>query len=331
MSKLLTISIAAYNMGAFIRRTLDSLVLSSVLDKLEILVIDDGSTDETAKIAYGYERRFPNSVRLISKSNAGYGSTVNTGISEATGKYFKVLDGDDQLITRNLERYCRLLESSNADIIFTEIVNYTVEGAATDSRQTCGLSPTRGTVNSNKLDYSHLCLRLHLCTFNTTMLQNSDITLPEHCLYTDYLLVVEGFFLSQTAQICDLAIYAYSVGRDGQSMSSGTVRKHADDHIYIAQSLINYFYVPKRAFNCKSYIINDSLTYAVGHVFDVLCSCGPSEANKEKALQLNALVEKVCPEITRTARFSTQSEWKLLRQSSFLLWKPLAFYKSRRH
>ena len=95
MTKLLTVSIAAYNMEKYIRQALDSLLSCRHAQSIEIFVIDDGGTDHTLEIAKEYAWKHPGTVIPVHKENGGYGSTINYSIEHATGKYFKQLDGDD--------------------------------------------------------------------------------------------------------------------------------------------------------------------------------------------------------------------------------------------
>ena len=95
VEKILTITVPSYNVEKFLENTLDSFVDERVLDAIEVLVVDDGSKDRTAEIGKGYEAKYPGTFRVISKENGGHGSTINRGIKEARGKYFKVVDGDD--------------------------------------------------------------------------------------------------------------------------------------------------------------------------------------------------------------------------------------------
>ena len=95
MDKLLTISIAAYNVESTLEDALSPFCECENKDKLEVLIIDDGSKDETAEIGKEYERQHPDIFRVISKKNGGWGSTLNVGIQEGKGRYFKQLDGDD--------------------------------------------------------------------------------------------------------------------------------------------------------------------------------------------------------------------------------------------
>ena len=81
--KLLTVSIAAYHVEDYLRETLDSFLIPEVTDQLEVLIVNDGSSDRTEEIARRYESKYPNTYRLINKENGGHGSTINTGAAAA--------------------------------------------------------------------------------------------------------------------------------------------------------------------------------------------------------------------------------------------------------
>ena len=95
MKKILSVSIASYNVEKILSQTLDSCLVPEIMDKLEVIVVNDGSKDGTAAVAEEYVKKAPETFVLINKENGGYGSTVNAGIQAATGKYFRLLDGDD--------------------------------------------------------------------------------------------------------------------------------------------------------------------------------------------------------------------------------------------
>ena len=98
-NKLLTISIAAYNVEQYLKKCLDSFIEPSIMSQLEVLIVNDGSKDSTLEIAREYEKKYPDTFKAIDKPNGGHGSTINTAIENATGKYFKVIDSDDCVIT----------------------------------------------------------------------------------------------------------------------------------------------------------------------------------------------------------------------------------------
>lgn len=101
--KILTVSIAAYNADWCLKKCLDSFIASKYLDLLDIIVVNDGSKDNTAAIASEYVKKFSASIRLINKENGGHGSTINTSIDNAMGKYFKIVDSDDWVDTEALD------------------------------------------------------------------------------------------------------------------------------------------------------------------------------------------------------------------------------------
>ena len=118
MEKILTVSIAAYNVQNYIKKTLESLLVGKI-DDLEILVEDDGGTDRTINIVKEYEEKYPNIVKLVHKENGGYGSTINKSIEIASGKYFKQLDGDDWYDSENFTEFLNLLRKIDVDAIYT--------------------------------------------------------------------------------------------------------------------------------------------------------------------------------------------------------------------
>ena len=102
--KVLTISIAAYNVEKYLDNTLNSLICNK-MDKLEVIIQNDGSKDSTCEVAKKYVEKYPNVFILNDKKNGGYGSTINASLKMAKGKYFKQLDGDDWFDTSNLDSF----------------------------------------------------------------------------------------------------------------------------------------------------------------------------------------------------------------------------------
>jgi len=123
MNKVLTVSIAAYNVEKFIKKTLESLLVKGI-EILEVLVEDDGGTDDTARIVKEYENKYPGIIKFVHKENGGYGSTINKSIELAKGKYFKQLDGDDWYDSENFEKLLELLKNIDTDAVYTPYKKY---------------------------------------------------------------------------------------------------------------------------------------------------------------------------------------------------------------
>lgn len=240
MKKVLTISIAAYNVKNTLRECLDHLVSASKIDDLEILVVDDGSKDETPKITQEYVKKYPRSVRLVSKENGGWGSTVNKGIEIATGKYFKQLDGDDYYDTGNLDRFVDFLWNSDTDLVSSPFCHFEDEtGAITGVFSEVNQYVGYDAINIDEIPDIYLPA-MHQLTVKTSVLQSAKVRLLKHCFYTDVEFDIKAFNNANTISFFGLPIYYYRLGRDGQSMSIAGVRKHYKDHERILLSMIKY-------------------------------------------------------------------------------------------
>ena len=120
MEKLLTVVVPSYNVEKYLEETLESFVIPEIMDDLEVLIVNDGSKDRTPEIGAAYEKRYPQTFRLISKENGGHGSTINRGIEEAKGTYFKVVDGDDWVDRGGFTELLHRLKTSGADYVVTD-------------------------------------------------------------------------------------------------------------------------------------------------------------------------------------------------------------------
>jgi glycosyltransferase involved in cell wall biosynthesis len=108
-----SIVIPLYNKAPYVRRALDSIAAQTFPD-FEVIVVDDGSTDDGARIVkeYGDPR-----VRLISQANAGPGPARNAGIAQAQGEFTAFLDADDEWLPGYLEESVRLLEGFDPEVV----------------------------------------------------------------------------------------------------------------------------------------------------------------------------------------------------------------------
>lgn len=103
MSKLISFAVPSYNSQAYLNKCIDSLLVGG--DDVEIIIVNDGSKDNTAAIADEYAAKYPDIVKAVHKPNGGHGSGVNAGLKIATGIYYKVVDSDDWLIPKRLKNY----------------------------------------------------------------------------------------------------------------------------------------------------------------------------------------------------------------------------------
>lgn len=255
--KVLSISVAAYNLGDMVRDNLNSFIKApkEVLDKIEILVTNDGSTDDTEKIVKEYAKKYPKSIILINQKNQGAGSTVNSGIKHATGKYFKMIDGDDWVETVNLEGLIEKLENSDADIVLTDMLTYNEAEKRITDRSGYDIKTDqdlRFTDVCNEID-----IQMHNTMYKTEILKDNNIAL-DNGFYTDIEYVLLPLPFIKTIAYFDAPLYVYRIAREGQSMSKASMRKNAAQHKLVLKRLIDEYWKVKDCLSdeTKKYLIN---------------------------------------------------------------------------
>lgn len=243
-NKILTISIAAYNVEKYIKDTLDSLVCDEILDDIEVLIINDGSTDNTSKIAKIYMDKYPNSFRLINKKNAGYGSTVNYSIEHANGKYFKLLDGDDFFEKEGFIKLVSFLKTTETDVVFTKFtkIYYDRNNQLISKKDGIKYSPVyyNKDINIRSLDYNE-GIPMHAITYKIKVLRDSNLRLKERMLYTDNYYATIPFSKVNKLIFKDINVYNYRLGMTSQSMSKESMSKHVDQIREISLDLVDFY------------------------------------------------------------------------------------------
>ncbi len=239
MEKLLTVSIAAYNVELFLETTLHSLEGSTeLLDKIEILIINDGSTDETVHIAEKWEKRYPDTYKVVTKENGGHGSTLNYAIQNARGKYLRMLDGDDWYDTDAFESFVRMLTHTNADLVLTPYKRIYVPDGHVEIVNRHSLQCNQEYIMSNGtftlLENPHAAE----LTVKTSLLRKNRVRITEHCCYTDDMLVFFASLFSKTVIKYENNVYQYRIGIQGQSVSDEGRLHHWRDGSRVVKDIL---------------------------------------------------------------------------------------------
>lgn len=323
MSKNLTISIAAYNVEKFIENTLDSLLVDN-MDKLEVLIIDDGSKDETATLAKKYEEKYPNTFKVISKKNGGYGSTINCGIENATGKYFKQLDGDDWFDKENLKNILDKLDNIDSDIVYTP---YVIVYENSKKREIYYEVLEKIEEDINEFLKCTFKISMHNLMYKTSLLKENDIKIDENCFYTDTEYVVYPMVHCKTISTISLPLYMYRFGLEGQSVSYTGRLKHYEDHVRASNSLLNYI-------SNNTSISNQKKVYLYEYVAEMLATCiggflilvNPNKEIYEKIIRFDENVKKTNIELYNLMPKYSKSVG-YLRKSSYFKYLLLYYFK----
>lgn len=244
--KYLTITVPCYNSQQYLRRCLDSLIVGG--DGVEIIVVNDGSTDETGAIAEEYASRYPDMVTAVHKENGGHGSGVNAGLALASGKYFKVVDSDDWLNERayrtllnKIEVWCKWEDARDREVCPDLLVcdytyNHLDEG--TKRRMRYGNVFAEGKICTwDQIGHFRPSqyLIMHALVYRTDVLRKSGLVLPEHTFYVDNLFAYCP--LPYVERICYLPVdlYQYYLGREDQSVNERVLIARIEQQIRVTK------------------------------------------------------------------------------------------------
>lgn len=241
---VLTIAVPAYNVEKYIEKCLFSIINGYNAEKMEVLVINDGSTDNTAEIVKKYEKLSNGIVRLINKENGGHGSTINRAIQEAKGEYFRLIDGDDWVDSTNLSRLIDILENEKSDIVLTKgSYDYIEEAKLVDIIKYDNLVEGHQ-YNFEDLTYENYGFKTYgplLTTGNyrTEILKKANFKISEKKPYVDMEFNAFSLKYANTIIYYNLDIYRYLIGREGQTVSRDYWKKKYQDHEYIIFNILN--------------------------------------------------------------------------------------------
>ena len=241
VAPVLTVAMPCYNVARYLERGLASFDDARLEGLVELIVVDDGSTDTTASIAQAFVERRPQVFRLISKPNGGHGSAVNAGLAQARGTYFRVVDGDDWVDTDELVRFAQLLAQATSDLVVdvkTEVDMATMsprvfplpaelaQGGSCDLESVCMLDAFAPNV------------MIHTLTARVAYLRSISLHLLEKTFYEDLEFVVKATLDAADVEFVDTRVYQYLVGNASQSVADEGYVRRWDDHTRVCEELL---------------------------------------------------------------------------------------------
>lgn len=279
--KVLTFLVPCYNVQSTLRRCLDSMLEESLMDDIEILAINDGSTDSTLDILREYEAKHPTVVRVIDKPNGGWGTAINLGIREAQGKYIKEVDSDDWVNTENLKPYIAFLKESNSDYVATEYHDFF---KADDSFL---LHAYQSDCYNQDLSISDFWSKypkawgfpIHSVTFRTDLLKEMNLIVGDR-YYCDLEYILYPLPFVKTITVLNIPISVYFHGSDEQSTGPLGYKKHYKDYLDLAKRLVTFSNtLPEDTIAPVAKCITDNVQGVVNFAYILLLS--PTYMGKE--------------------------------------------------
>ncbi len=259
--KLLSFAVPCYNSEAYMEKCIESLLPGG--KDVEILIVDDGSSDRTAEIADAYAERYPGIIRAIHQPNGGHGAAVNTGLKNAASIYFKVVDSDDWLdrdsYLRVLKRLRTLIKLNTLPDMF--LANYVYEKEGSKHKK---VMRQKGFPKEKMFgwdDVGHLAkghyILMHSVIYRTQMLHDCGLQLPEHTFYVDNIYVYKPLPYVNNMYYMDVDLYRYYIGREDQSVNEQTMIRRIDQQIRVNKIMfadVNLLAVKDK--KCRRYMFN---------------------------------------------------------------------------
>lgn len=225
-NKILTIIVPSYNMEAYLPKCLGSLIIDDkkLLQKLDVIVVNDGSKDRTSEIAHAFEAKYPGVFRVIDKANGNYGSCINAALPVAEGRFIKVLDADDSFDVMGFVRSLRYLDGCDADLVISDYDVVDEDGKVTEHRTYD--FPIDKVFLLEELGATSRYLSMHAYTYRTDVIRVTGYKQLEGVSYSDSEWILMPLVGVRKISYCPETVYRYLRGRAGQTMEAAQIAKH---------------------------------------------------------------------------------------------------------
>lgn len=243
---LISFVIPCYNSQNYMRKCIDSIL--PFVNDCEILIIDDGSKDNTLDIANEYKNKYPNSIKAIHQENKGHGGAVNTGIKNSTGDYIKIVDSDDWLDNSSLSKLIATLKEHKEKNISVDlyITNFVYEHSIDNSEYV--MQYHEFIKKDTLLEWSNIkrfktnrALLMHSLLYKREVLLDSNLILPEHCFYVDDIYSYIPLPYTKKIFYLDIPLYRYFIGRDDQSVNLVNMAKRYEMQLTVYRTMYDRY------------------------------------------------------------------------------------------
>ena len=243
-NKLLTIVIPTYNMEGYLSKCLNSLIINDkeLFNKIEILIINDGSKDNSSSIGHAFESKYPGIFYIIDKENGNYGSCINRGLNEATGKYIKILDADDFFDTDVFEAFVHLLSEINADLIISDFDVVDGNDNIMSNFNFDGIIKPKLVLDFHQIISSKVFdIQMHATCYKKSIFDNINYHQIEGVSYTDQQWTFYPLTQIKSIYYFPKPLYKYLIGREGQTMANIAQVKNIDQLMVVALEMARVY------------------------------------------------------------------------------------------
>ncbi|MDG2956250.1 glycosyltransferase family 2 protein [Bisgaard Taxon 10/6] len=320
--KVLSIVVPSYNAGLYLPETIPTMLSISNLDKLEVIIVNDGSQDNTLAIASKLKSDYSDTIVIVDKENGGHGSTINAGIKVATGKYFKVVDADDWVNTENLSLLIDYLSTIDDDEVISPFVKVYTDTKREDV-YSYNVSKSRATYNYESfLSEINELPKMHAITIKTNILRDNQIHIDENCFYVDLEYNTFPMPYIKTISYFDKPVYRYRLGSPTQSVSMASYIKNVKMHKTVIFALIRFYNQYEKATAIEKRLLESLIEEIITIHTNIHLSMKDVETSKKEFLSFEHEI------LSRNKLFSENSlgkKLKILRATNYLTFGLMSF------
>lgn len=238
--KVLSVVVPSYNIEDYIERSIQSFleIDENYQEMFEVIIVNDGSKDNTVEVAERLIDNHPfDNIKVINKANGGHGSTINRGVLEAKGKYFKVIDGDDWVDKLAFEELLTKLSQIDYDMVITDYTEQYVLDNKVKLVQPIDIE----VMNQVQTSIPNHRIPMHSITYKTSILRGNHITLTEGVFYVDIQYTLFPLNHVKKWIYYPLNVYQYLLGRANQSVNINSYIKNVSHHLIVLRSILDFY------------------------------------------------------------------------------------------
>ena len=288
--KYISFAIPCYNSAEYMEHAIQSILPAG--EDVEIIVVNDGSKDETTEIAARYEKEYPTIVKAVNKENGGHGDAVNVGLDHATGLYYKVVDSDDWVDEEALFKILDVVKSfverkKEVDMV---ISNYVYEKVGMEHKKVIhyrNVLPQNEIFRWDDIGRFHLdqYILMHSVLYRTELLKLCQLRLPKHTFYVDNIYVYYPLPHVRTLYYIDVDFYRYYIGREDQSVNEKVMISRIDQQLFVTRSMVDMYQLKKiKSKKLRKYMLNYLAIMMT--VSSILCIRSKNPENLRKKREL---------------------------------------------
>lgn len=293
-------------MEKYLHKCLDSLIIDEEeMKQLEVLVINDGSKDSSSQIAHEYQNKYPNTFRVIDKENGNYGSCINRGLKEATGKYVKVLDADDSYNNEIFTRYVFEISKANVDLILNDV-------ATVNSNDKIYKKKIFDLITGQHYRFENLslsvykCFSMHAIAYRTNILKDMKYLQTEGISYTDQQWIFMPMVNVKSVFYLKGCLYRYLVGREGQTVSSEAVKRQLEHKVVVAHSMLEFYESQQNLSPRMSEYLLTKVEFCYNELYRI-CLNSDDKRLLQKVIEIDEFIKIKSPTIYNLLQNSTIS------------------------